>query len=250
MPRPCVAIYWVANQRMAKMREVHANLMRASGFQIALHGADGWARFVRHCEHPVMGARGLACRAGNNGMLNTVARMASKRGIDSAFLPRKRPKRKGQITALHSARLKLTDQMRIGGQRSRAHPAIVRDGSQPLRIQAQAGADGPELRLFARGRLQSSVAGGCVNNRGTDGPALCPDARPPTREECAQPAARARERERFDYNHSRQSESSSGYASVSVRTYPQENGAGRGCDYDLRMQLSFRQTQRSVHLVR
>src|SRR5260364_123810 len=102
MPRPCVAIYWVANQRMAKMREVHANLMRASGFQIALHGADGWARFVRHCEHPVM-----------------VARMASKRGIDGAFLPRKRPKRKGQITALHSARLKLTDQMRIGGQRSR-----------------------------------------------------------------------------------------------------------------------------------
>src|SRR5260364_38048 len=94
MPRPCVAIYWVANQRMAKMREVHANLMRASGFQIALHGADGWARFVRHCEHPVMGARGLACRAGNNGMLNTVARMASKRGIDGAFLPRKRPKRK------------------------------------------------------------------------------------------------------------------------------------------------------------
>src|SRR5260363_227132 len=119
MPRPCVAIYWVANQRMAKMREVHANLMRASGFQIALHGADGWARFVRHCEHPVMGARGLACRAGNNGMLNTVARMVSKRGIDGAFLPRKRPKRKGQITALHSARLKLTDQMRIGGQRSR-----------------------------------------------------------------------------------------------------------------------------------
>src|SRR5260363_204916 len=85
MPRPCVAIYWVANQRMAKMREVHANLMRASGFQIALHGADGWARFVRHCEHPVMGAHGLACRAGNNGMLNTVARMASKRGIDGAM---------------------------------------------------------------------------------------------------------------------------------------------------------------------
>src|SRR5260364_263244 len=116
MPRPCVAIYWVANQRMAKMRDVHSNLMRASGFQIALHGAHGWARLGRHCEHPGAGARRLACRAGTNGILNAVARMGSKRGIDGAFWPRKRPKRKGQITALHSARLKLTDQMRIGGQ--------------------------------------------------------------------------------------------------------------------------------------
>ena len=99
-----LAIQRITNQGKAQRLQVHADLVRPSGFQAAMHQAHRLAINLAGGQATVMGHRRLGAHALRYRHLDAVTRMARHRRIDGAGQLRQTPHQR-QILALHAARL-------------------------------------------------------------------------------------------------------------------------------------------------
>ena len=108
---------------MAKVLQMHADLMRAAGVQGALHQrADR-----QHLHHAPRRPRGAAALAGDHGHLLALDRMPPDGRLDHPSLLRKITASQGQVDLGHRAAGKLPREVLVGG-------VVFRDEQAPARI--------------------------------------------------------------------------------------------------------------------
>ena len=108
--RPAPSVRRIADQRMADRRQVHADLVRASGLQPAAQQR----RVAEALDHLVVGARGLA--RGHDRHRGAARRMATDRRVDGAAAGDVAA-RERQVLAAHAARLQLADEAGLRRER-------------------------------------------------------------------------------------------------------------------------------------
>ena len=133
------AIRGVAEQRMPERGQVHADLVRAPGFEAALHERGG----AEALEDVDVRARGLAGR--DDGHLGALRRVASDRRVD-----RRRARQVAEddrdVLPLDAARRQLPDEVDLRGLR-------LRDDDEPARVLVEAVHDARARQRGQRGRV-------------------------------------------------------------------------------------------------